>query len=206
MTATEWRLPTDEDEVAELASVGLVLEDPITADQPRRDAFASWLLESMARSDREIAEREKARDLEIAIITARYDRTLSRLHVRRAEKESQVKVLAEISALAGGFGKQKSRTVGYGSYGGRKRAERLEVTDAAEVLAWAKASNPELVRVTTREDVPVAPLAQYFKVSGEDIPGTRIAPESTEWFAKPESDDLTTYSQPAALTRSAEAA
>ncbi len=184
---SEWRLPTDEDEIADLASVGLMLDDPIAADQPRRDAFASWLLESMARADLEIAERERARDMEIAIINARYERSLARLRIRRLEKESQVKVLAEISALSGGFGKQKSRTVGYGSYGGRKKPERLEVTDAAEVLNWARGSNPALIRVTTREDVPVAPLAEYFKASGEDIPGTRIAPESTEWFAKPES-------------------
>jgi hypothetical protein len=204
MIDTDFRLPTDEEENAELSNVlGIDISDKMEAvPQAQLDAIASYHLQGICDIDAELARYQAAFNNELKLLTAKYDGRMQPLRTRREEKEAKVKLIASISD----FGKKaKSRVVGYGRFGAKTTPEHLEVADDAAVLGWAETSAPHLVRATiqlpldkaravldegtianARLDVPKAPLKKYFEESGEEIPGTQIVPAADEFFAKPE--------------------
>lgn len=195
---------SEEDEARELALVGLDVV-PQNASQDQRDAIASYQLRAIGEIDAEIAERSRGMENEISLIRARYARLLDPLRTRRLEKEAYVRTLAQISMECGGFGKAKSRKVGYGQYGSRVKRGGLVVVDAQCTESWALINRPEtlsaMVKIPLVEarqllpahllevakiDVSKKALNEYFAASGEEIPGTIVEHDGVEFYAKPE--------------------
>jgi len=138
-----WLSDANEDERAELAALGLVTDVASTPiDQAERDARASQLLRALGRVEAEIAERKAAQHAEIMQIAAIYDRELDRLRRHASFIVGGIHALA----LESDFGKKKSRTVGFGTYGRRTTPLKVDVQDEDATLAWAKEHLPEAVR------------------------------------------------------------
>ena len=180
MSAPAWQLPSEHDEIDELAALGILLEQP-TADA-QLDAIASDALRLMAEAELEVERYDAAEKLELEAIHARYDRLRHRHVARRDEAERLVMACAERAD----FGKKKSREVGFGTYGLRTQPPRIEVLDKDALLTWAKLNAPSLVRAVTKEDVPHKELSAYFKATGDLPDGCEYHPETARSFAKPD--------------------
>ncbi len=148
MTAPAWLFDSDDDELADLASVGIRLDRDLSA--PEIDATVSEMLGRMAGYDHQIAEADEAERLEVELINARYERRRDPLRARRKHYEGQVLALAQRADFSG---KRRSRVVGNGSYGVRSVSERVEITDKALALEWAKQHCPGAVQVETVEKI-----------------------------------------------------
>jgi hypothetical protein len=148
MHSDDWNLPTPEEEAAELAAVGLIVE-PKDASQEQRDALASYYMRDISAIDAEIERRKRALQIELDLVAQRYRKGFDQLRTRREEREAQVKMLARITEQCGGFGKKaKSRAVGFGRYGHKSTPAKTEIVDADALNAWAEGAAPQLVRVT----------------------------------------------------------
>lgn len=138
-----WLADANDEERAELAALGLVADvDAAPIDQAERDARASQLLRALGAVAAEHAERVAARDHELAHITAIYQPQLDQLQRRARFIEGAIHALA----MESDFGKKKSRTVGFGTYGRRTTPLKVDVQDEDATLAWAKEHLPEAVR------------------------------------------------------------
>lgn len=180
MSAAEFHLPTDADEAAELASIGIELQHP--ASDAQLDALVSYWLGEMAAADADLARYQEALDAEIARLRLRYDAFMRPVQARRAAYEQAVCVAAERAD----FGKKQSRAVGNGTYGRRRVPAALRIVDRDATLAWARQQAPHLVRQTIKEDVLQKPLQQWFEESGEVPDGAEYVAETVTYFAKPE--------------------
>jgi phage host-nuclease inhibitor protein Gam len=141
-----WLADANEEERAELAALGLIADvESAPIDQAQRDARASQLLRALGRVEAEIEERKAAQHAEVMQIAAIYERELDRLR-RHASF-----IVGGIHALAmeSDFGKKKSRTVGFGTYGRRSTPLKVDVQDESATLEWARAHLPEAVRAKT---------------------------------------------------------
>ena len=221
-----FRLLADDDLVADLAAVGVELRDAVqaepwvgwpavdvvvTQDPAQADAVASMLLRKMAALDADHAQHTAAYALESEALRARYERRIGPLQTERARLEAWARDLARRQHDAGGFGKKKSRDVGYGTYGVRTTASRLEVVDEPAFVAWAEAEAPDLLRVTVKlplaqareyltdaelagvkREVLTKPVQAYVATQATATapvplpPGVQRTPESIETYAKPE--------------------
>jgi hypothetical protein len=180
MTAPALALPTDADETAELAAIGVTLNQPMGPSEI--DAFASDLLRQMAETEADLERYNVAEHREVMRLRARYDTLRKPAGARHSLLYGAVMALA----ARADFGKAKSRKVGFGSYGHRTLPLHLQVTDPAALLAWAKASSPTLVRQTVREDVPQKSVAAYFDRTGEVPDGVEFTAAHDVAFAKPD--------------------
>lgn len=183
LTMEAFALPSEQDEQDELAAVGVDLTPASPADAI--DAAASENLRRMLAVAADLERYEAARRREVMAIDARYARRTDPLRRRAAALEAEVQRLAAFAD----FGKQQSRAVGYGTYGRRAVPARLQVTDAAALLAWARAAAPHAVRQTIKEDVPQRAAAAYFDATGAIPDGCEHVPEHTTFYAKPERPD-----------------
>jgi hypothetical protein len=172
----EWALPTDEDDRAELAAVGIVLDTPelqFPSDAAQLDAAISVVLRQLARTQLDIERYQAARAREHMTIDARYDRIMDPLAERVAYLESVGRQLAKEAHFPG---KAKSRKVAFGSYGKRKAGGKLQIVDAETLLTWARACDDptQLIESKTTERVPHAKALEYLEATG-------IVPEGCEW-------------------------
>lgn len=149
---------------------------------PEIDALASDLLREMAECEREIKRYEEARFAERIRVDMRYGMLVERQEHRREELMRAVHALAERVD----FGKKKSRDVGFGTYGRRTVPERVMIADPAACLAWALRTDPALVRVVEKRDVPHSAVHFHFKNTGELPDGCEHTPARDEPFARPE--------------------
>lgn len=80
---------------------------------------------------------------------------------------------------------KKSRHVTFpaGEAGFRKSPDRLDITDEAVALMWAKANCPEAVKVT--ETVQKTPLKKRIESTGEMPDGVKLVPGEERFYIKP---------------------
>lgn len=180
---TAFLLNADEEEVEDLASVGIDLNRPMS--EPEIDAAASDMLGRMAWYDKQIAMANEAEALERERINARYERRRDPLVKRRADIEAQVLILAQRATFEG---KKKSRNVGNGTFGVRVVPERVEVVDKAQALEWAKAHFAEAVQVETVEKlvhkaITPAVLARVH-ATGEVPDGFDVHPAGEAYYCR----------------------
>lgn len=207
MPLPEW-LTDDADEREELAALGIAAD--VTAapeDQAARDAHASQLLRALGRVEAEIAEREKALEVELRQVTLIYQTQIERLQRRASFLSGAVESLAVVSD----FGpKKKSRTVGFGTCGVRSKAFAIEITDEATALQWMSEHLPsalstsvtlsvdEVMRLTDAGfgeivaperlawKIAKATVKEYAESTGDhDIPGVNVVLPEDKPFAKP---------------------
>lgn len=149
-------LESDEEIVADLQNLGLLVGTTYPRDQARRDALASILLRRQAEELEAIASAERSRELEVQFIASRYAPELARRRTRVTQIDAAIKAVASETKDAGGYiGRKKSRDVGAGSYGYRTNAAYVELRQEAEYIAWAEQHAPETLRVK-----PTLTLAQ----------------------------------------------
>jgi phage host-nuclease inhibitor protein Gam len=147
MTATaESVLPTEQDELAELASIGIVLDGPTTDAQ--LDAAASEICRRLGEAQAELDRFEEAESAEVARIEMRYMALCEPIEKRIAQLEE----LGREIARRADFGKKKSRAVGFGSYGRKTKREHVKIVDEAAAIAFAReCAIPGGVKVETVE-------------------------------------------------------
>ncbi len=187
MTAAPSVLPSEQDELADLASIGIVLEGPTTDAQ--LDAAASEVCRLLGEAQAELDRYEEAESAEVARIEMRYMALCEPIDRRIA----QLELLGRDLAARADFGKKKSRKVGFGSYGRKLRSEAVKIVDRAAALEWFKAHAPDVVEVVTPEPVEKIPhdrvepfVLRYLHETGAVPPGIEHTSESDEPWIKPE--------------------
>lgn len=200
-------LDADEaDLVADLHAVGIDVSAPQSLAMEQRRAMASMFLRRAALARREAQQLEGARDMEIALIEMHYAGQIGRATDRARACEAAVESLAEIAREAGDFGKKKSASTPFGSFGFRETSETPELADVAALTQYAAAHEPEYVkatvtlplveareRFTDKELVERGALAvqwgEFKKTLDLDEalpPGVAVKPATRTFFAKPD--------------------
>ncbi|MEP6989664.1 MAG: hypothetical protein ABJA80_01950 [bacterium] len=195
-----WALPTDADDDAELASIGIVLNpnrptgyDAAPADgEVSLDVQIGSVLRQLGRTQLDLARYALTRDAELAQVTARYARITAPLEGR----EKMLTAIGEHLAGQAHFpGKAKSRATAWGKFGRRVKPERVTVIDAGALLEWALEKAPTLVITTTPAPVHKVPqkvVAEYVRQTGELPPGVEHVAATDEPFVTPDLTALET--------------
>ena len=178
-------LPTEQAEFNELASISIVLEGPTTDAQ--LDAAASEICRRLGEANAELDRYEEAESAEVARIEMRYAALCEPVQKRI----SQLEELGREIARRADFGKKKSRDVGFGSYGRKKKSERVKIIDAAAAIAFARAQEidgaveVETVEKPVHKVLEPAVIEYVRKHEGEVPPGFEHFSESDEPWVKP---------------------
>jgi hypothetical protein len=190
MTAPAWLSDADDEERAELISVGIVLDTP-TAAFPAldadRDAAMSTILRQIGRAELDLERYNAAKAREHMTIDTRYDRITDPIAERLAWLVSLGRQLALDTEMPG---KSKTRHVAYGDYGKRKVPARVSIENQKELLAWAKITAPSIVDRKIEERVLQKAVAEYFAEYGELPPGCRYEPEHEDPVLRPDLETL----------------
>lgn len=189
MTAPAW-LTDAEDDRAELASVGIILdaeEIGFPAAVADRDAAMSAILRQLGRAELDLERYTAAKAREHMAIDARYARITDPITQRVAWLSSLGRQLALDTEMPG---KSKTRHVAYGDYGARKVPARVSIEDAKQLLAWAEVSAPDIIDEKIERRVLQKAAAEYFKVTGDLPPGCRYEPEHEDPVLKPDLEIL----------------
>lgn len=193
---TAFALPTDQDELAELAAVGIVFDgtDSLTADNADAasyDAAASMLLRRLAAQAAETGRLVAAMKKEQQLIADHYRRLITTADARETASRRQLKLLTASARAAGFLTSRQTRETTFGEYGWRRSPETVRVLDDQALLAWARTAQPALVKRTEKvtETVPLAAVksvALALVKSGDECPpGTEYVAESITFIAKP---------------------
>lgn len=206
---------TEQDLIDDFATLGIDVGAPSALEAPQRQAAASMLLRRAALARREAAKLEAARDAEIALIEMHYAAEIGRQEARARQLEDAVTQIAEIAREAGDFGKKKSASTPFGTFGFRETAATVELEDASQALAFAREHAPECVKADLT--LPLTEAREYFTddelaarnalslkwgefkktLDPEEAlpPGVKVKPASREFFAKPDVQALTTLGE-----------
>jgi hypothetical protein len=184
----DWQLPTDDDDRAELASVGIILPShdasvQFPSDAAQLDAAIGTLLRQLARTELDLDRFKRACAKEHEVVTARYERIMEPLQKRAGWLASVGRQMAHDAEFPG---KSKSRSTAWGSYGRKKKAAHLFIEDGAALLAWAELNQPAIVDVKETRRVLQAGAVAYFESTGEVPPGCSFDAEHEESFVKPD--------------------
>lgn len=201
----EWL--AEEDEREELVALGVL--EPVDVGQLKAiseyDALASKFLRAKARIMYDRGQRMEALKREQMQVALAYEAELVRLARREKFIDDILTLIATAAPIPGG---KKSRTVGFGTYGLRKKAATVKVTDQAALAAWAREQIPGACRMSLRLDyvwvrdhlpeqlvtstsqpraveVLVGPLVEHFETTGEEMPGAEYVAEHDEPYFKP---------------------
>lgn len=144
---------------------------------------ADWCLKRLGELEAEKAEvdavlRDRVAELQTRAekLKEKADRAISFISTRlRQYAEANREEL-----LKGG--KAKSRALLHGRIGWKKAGGAPVMTDAAQVLAWARAEAPQFVR--TKEEPAWSDLKKHVAETGEVVPGVDMEPESEEFTWK----------------------
>jgi Bacteriophage Mu Gam like protein len=184
MTAPSWTLPTDADEVDDLASVGVHLtgEGEIAWPDAQHaiDATASQLMRSLAKLNADLDRYSQSRADEQKLVTERYERLTAKLAERKARLESWVRQLAESSD----FGDKKSRELAWGTYGRRLVPDHLSIADKKKLLSWCHLLAPELITIKQEETLAQKKIETFFRTTGELPDGCEFTAAHDEPFLK----------------------
>lgn len=190
MTAPAWLANAEDEDRAELAAVGIILDAPelgFPAALADRDAAVSAILRQMGRAALDLERYHAAKAREHMAIDARYERITASTAERLAWLTSIGRQLALETEMPG---KSKTRHVAYGDYGARKVPARVSIENAKELLTWAKTSAPELVSEKVEQRVLQGAAAEYFALTGDLPPGCRYEPEHEDPVLKPDLEIL----------------
>lgn len=156
----DFRLPTDEDELRELAAAGIVLDpdsdgglllDVSTAkdeDIARVAGAASFFLRRIAVAEAEQAQLQRQRQFEEARLERVYGPLLAAAKQRAIHFTARVKELTDLAQGIGAFEKKKSIATGGGTFGIRKVAAKPKIMDPEALVDWAEDAMPNAVRIT----------------------------------------------------------
>jgi len=180
-------MDVDAEEDEELALMTLITHDEIKGmSSVQLDVIASDCLRKMGESEAEAKSLAESRDAEIARIEMRYSTRIDSAKARAARYEAVVVDIA--SSIDWKAGETKSRVVGFGKYGARKQAEKIEIIDPDAALAFAKLNAPTAIK--TKESVShsvIAPVVlAWVHQSGELPAGFEHHAESETYYAKAE--------------------
>ena len=157
-----------------------------TPDDENPPAPAGWYIDSEDRAAYAV-DRLLSREADLARI-----RAAAASWVERAEKDLDhargffLPMLAEWMLM---HPPAKGQTLHFatGSFAARKQPERIEVTDEAAAIAWAKEEAPELLT----NPAPVQPAPRIIRselnrvrAKFGDVPGTAIVPETVTFAVK----------------------
>jgi phage host-nuclease inhibitor protein Gam len=183
-------LPTEADDIADLASVGIIIppegsdaDVEFPHEAARLDAAISETLRQLARLQLDVARYKAACANEQKAVAARYERLIDPLAKRAAWLESVGKQLALEAKFTG---KSKSRNVGFGSYGRRTVNEHLSVTDEKALLEWADKEEKALVDVKETRRVLQSAAEAYYTRTKKVPPGCTLTPEYEKPFVNPD--------------------
>jgi hypothetical protein len=156
------------------AEIGIDEAEP-ARDRVYADAELDMLLERLG-----AVEAEAARNREVAALRVEQIRAWAEGANRPLEtRAGWLRLAIQARAEAYDYGSKKSRSLPHGSFGLRRRADTLEVTDPAAALAFAKANGLEV-----KESVNKTPLLHHFKATGELPDGTEFRSGADEFFIK----------------------
>ncbi|HXF23270.1 MAG TPA: hypothetical protein VN602_02060, partial [Gemmatimonadaceae bacterium] len=122
-----------------------------------------------------------------ARIQMRYSTRIDAAKARAARYEAVVVDIA--SSIDWSKGKTKSRVVGFGKYGARKQAEKVEIVDADAALAYAKMLPVEgavKVKESAVHSVVASFVLDELHKTGELPAGFEHHAESETYYAKAE--------------------
>jgi phage host-nuclease inhibitor protein Gam len=190
MSAPAWLVDAEDEDRAELLSVGIILDSPeigFPAADADRDAAMSTILRQIGRAEIDLERYNAARAREQMAIEARYERITAPLTERVAWLTSVGRQLALDTEMPG---KAKTRHVAYGDYGARRVPARVSIENAKELLAWAESKAPELIDEKIERRVLQKAAAEYFKATGDLPPGCRYEPEHEDPVLKPDLEIL----------------
>jgi hypothetical protein len=188
MTAPAFQFLTDEEDRAEFAAVGIILQPEGTelsfpkADA-ERDVAMSMLLRQLGRAELDLERHNAAKAREHMLIDARYARITDPISKRIADLNVVGRQLALDTDIPG---KAKTRHVAYGDYGSKKVPARVSIENAKELVTWAKEKEPTMIDVKIEERVPQKAAADYFKSTGDLPPGCIYTPEHEDPVLKPD--------------------
>lgn len=148
-------------------------EEERAAFRVLNDRMATWAMRKMAEKVARTREVEATAAAEIERVQAWLDRER-----QKSERESEwfESLLADYAYRERERDpRRKSIPTPYGTVRTREKQPALVIEDAGQLLAWAKETHPELVRVV--EDVPLAAIREALPVvNGEVPPGMSIRP------------------------------
>lgn len=179
-------LPTEQDEWDELAQIGIVLQGPTSDAQ--LDAAASEICRRLGEAQADLKRFQEAEQAEVMRIEMRYSALCEPLEHRIAQLEE----LGREVARRADFGKKKSRTVGFGSYGRKKKSERVKIIDPAAAIEFARAQKIEGAIASETIEKPVhkvlepAVIAYVHENEGVVPAGFEHFEETDEPFVKAE--------------------
>lgn len=186
-------LPTDEDDLAELASVGIRMNarvplgyeaNPGAVDDVSLDVQIGSVLRQLGRTSADRSRYVRACAAELAQVQRRYDRIMQPL----VEREKMLIAIGEHLASQAHFvGKSKSRKTAYGEFGTRAQPERISIENADELLAWAEKDAPQLIQTETiiKKKIPQARVKEFVQSTGELPPGVVQTAAFDKPFLKP---------------------
>lgn len=148
----------DDDVEQDLAAIGISLAPEIERDldDERRQAMAAVLLRRAGSVEGELRSVQRTMELEIAAITAHYERRMAPL---RRSLSTFLDVVAELARLTV-WRKRKSHETPYGAFGVKDKAATVKLVDPGAALAWARVERQDVVRVVV--SLPLAEARQHF--------------------------------------------
>ncbi len=143
-TLPAWLIDADAEEQRELEALGVVI-DPTFQEEAQRDVLVSSLLRARHEHEQDVERYDAAEKLEHDRIAQRYGRL-------KAPAQRQLMRLAaflvHIINQATFTGKNKSRNVGWGSYGRRMTPAKVDITNMPELVSGMRVIDPKAVKVT----------------------------------------------------------
>lgn len=143
-----WLLDADAEETRELEALGVVA-DPHFTEEAQRDVLVSSLLRARHEHEHDVSRYDAAEQLEHDQIAKRYDR------LRAPARRQLIRLASFLIHLIEGAtfsGKNKSRHVGWGSYGRRKTPDAVNLVNMPEVVAAVRTIKPAAVMMTVKVD------------------------------------------------------
>ena len=158
-------------EIVQAGTEGALLLDgsDLSPEVVRQDSDSEWLGDYVTRRLVELDAQEMAFKLQAKKAAARLVVERRLLADRYGERLQRV-----VSAKLAG-GKRKSADFAYGSAGWRKQA-KIEVSDEAAAIKWAKAHAPSALKVTVA-------LLKSNLPKGTEVPGVTRT-EVNNWFVR----------------------
>lgn len=166
----------DEELKSDLAAVGIDLSAPRDLAQEQREAAAAILLRLICKRDEQIANLQRTMELELDLVRNHYARLIAKPKSDRDGFVRHVEMLAELSATLKGFGKKKSATTPFGSFGIRHSSATVEMQDASALLEHLKTADPTKVKVTAT--LPLNEAREY--LSESELAKTKMEPKWAE--------------------------
>lgn len=163
-------LPTDEDELQELAALGLPVAPaggaaPLAlandADVVELIAQGGALLRRIRQLEEERAITRGAMQKELELIERVYGPQLEAYDRRRAYLDGCVRQIAQVLDARGALEKKKTVKTAFGDFGKRAKAAQWKITDPDATRRWAEETVPEAVRITVQ-----VPLSEWDNLLG----------------------------------------